>query len=129
MPSLNDVYHRLQAAKKKQKELRDIYKDSLTQSKSYQETKDELEKLLEKKRRIETAVKADFVNEQAEIDKLQLSMAADKQLMTDMAITQLMKGEMVEIQDDEVSLEPVFKVNFKRKDGSTAHLSEQGQDE
>lgn len=124
MPSLADVYRRLQNAKKKQKDLRDMYKDALTHSKSYQEVKDELEKLLEKKRRIEAAVKADFVNEQAEIDKIRTNMASDKQLLTDLALTQLMKGQEVEITEDEVSYEPVFKVNFKRKDGSTSKETE-----
>ena len=120
MPSLADVYRRLQTAKKKQKDLRDMYKDALVHSKSYQEVKDELEKLLEKKRRIEAAVKADFVNEQAEIDKLATSMNSDKQLLTDIALTQLMKGQEVEITEDDVSYEPIFKVNFKKKDGSTS---------
>ncbi len=120
MPSLADVYRRLQNAKKKQKDLRDMYKDALTHSKSYQEVKDELEKLLEKKRRIETAVKADFVNEQAEIDKIRTNMASDKQLLTDLALTQLMKGQEVEITEDDVSYEPIFNVKFKRKDGGTA---------
>lgn len=120
MPSLADVYRRLQTAKKKQKDLRDMYKDALVHSKSYQEVKDELEKLLEKKRRIEAAVKADFVTEQAEIDKLATSMNSDKQLLTDIALTQLMKGQEVEITEDDVSYEPIFKVNFKKKDGSTS---------
>lgn len=120
MPSLADVYRRLQTARKKQKDLRDMYKDALTQSKSYQEVKDELEKLTEKKRRLEGQIKNDFVNEQAELDKLKLSMNADKQLLTDLAITQLMKGQEVEITDDDISYEPVFNVKFKRKDGSSA---------
>jgi hypothetical protein len=121
MPSLAEVYRRLQTAKKKQKDLRDMYKDALTHSKTYQEVKDELEKLLEKKRRIEAAVKADFVNEQAQIDRLRTSMDSDKQLLTDLALTQLMKGQEVEITEDDVSYEPIFKVNFKKKDGSTSH--------
>lgn len=120
MPSLADVYRRLQTARKKQKDLRDMYKDALTQSKSYQEVKDELEKLTEKKRRLEGQIKNDFVNEQAELDKLKLSMSADKQLLTDLAITQLMKGQEVEITDDDISYEPVFNVKFKRKDGTSA---------
>ena len=124
MPSLADVYRRLKTSQKKQKELNDMYKDALTQSKSYQEVKDELEKLMEKKRRIEAAVKADFVTEQAEIDKIKTSMASDKQLLTDMAITQLMKGQEVEITEDEISYEPVFNVKFKKKDGSTSRETE-----
>lgn len=124
MPSLADVYRRLKTSQKKQKELNDMYKDALTHSKSYQEVKDELEKLLEKKRRIEAAVKADFVTEQAEIDKIKTSMASDKQLLTDMAITQLMKGQEVEITEDDVSYEPVFNVKFKKKDGSTSRETE-----
>lgn len=124
MPSLADVYRRLQTARKKQKELRDMYKDALTHSKSYQEVKDELEKLLEKKRRIETAVKADFVQEQAQIDKLALGMTTDKQLLTDMALTQLMKGQTVEITEDDVSYEPIFNVKFKKKDGTTSKAGE-----
>ncbi len=120
MPSLADVYRRLQTARKKQKDLRDMYKDALTQSKSYQEVKDELEKLMEKKRRLEGQIKNDFINEQAEIDKLKLSMNADKQLLTDLALTQLMKGQEVEITDDDISYEPVFNVKFKRKGGSSA---------
>ena len=120
MPSLADVYRRLQTARKNQKDLRDMYKDALTQSKSYQEVKDELEKLMEKKRRLEGQIKNDFINEQAEIDKLKLSMNADKQLLTDLALTQLMKGQEVEITDDDISYEPVFNVKFKRKGGSSA---------
>lgn len=120
MPSLEEVYRRIQASKKKQKELRDMYREALIQSKSFQEVKDELEKLTEKRRRLEAGIKNEFVNEQAQIDRLKLSVNADKQLLTDMAITQLMKGQTVEINDDDISLEPVYNVRFKRKDGSTA---------
>lgn len=120
MPSLEEVYQRMQVSKKKQKELRSMYREALTQSKSFQEAKEEKEKLAEKCRRLENEIKNDFVNEQAQIDKLKLSLAADKQLLTDMAITQLMKGQTVEINADDGSLEPIFDVRFKRKNGSTA---------
>ncbi len=115
MQQIQEIFSRIQAAKKKQKDLRTAYKDALETSMEYQETVEKLKTLREKKKQIETTVKQQFANELTQLDDLTIDIASDMEMLTDVAMTQLMKGETVEVKDEyENTYEPVFKVTFKK---------------
>ncbi len=115
MQSVQEIFARLQENKKKQKDLRAAYKDALETSLEYQEVTEKLTTLREKKKQIEQTVKENFANELTKLDDLKIDMASDTEVLTDMAMTQLMKGETVEVKDEyENTYQPVFKVNFKK---------------
>ena len=115
MPDLKEVFTRVNGSKKEKKQLNDTYREALTQSKPYQDVLDELRSLKAKKLQMETAIRQDFVQEMEKIERLALDIKGDLEMLSDMALTKMMKGETVEITDDnDVSYQPVFKVTFKK---------------
>lgn len=115
MQELKDIFTRINAQKKEQKKLRDTYKDMLANSKPYQDALEAFAAAKTKKQEIESGIRAEFRQEQDELDRLKTSMEADRQLMSDTALTLLMKGEAVELTDEnETKYEPVFNVRFKK---------------
>ncbi|MEN9558120.1 MAG: hypothetical protein RL141_489 [Candidatus Parcubacteria bacterium] len=115
MTDLNEIFKRMSEQKKERKRVQAIYKDLLANSKPYQDAVDALADAKAKKLQIESSIKADVPTELDEIDRLTQSLESDKQLLTDLALTKLMKGETVEITDEQdTKYEPVFSVRFKK---------------
>jgi predicted nucleic acid-binding Zn-ribbon protein len=115
MLPLQEVFIRVQAAKKQKKDLETAYKDALKTSLEYQEIDEKLKTLRERKKQIEATIREQFSGELTKIEDLKIDIASDVEMMSDIAMTQLMKGETVEVKDEyENSYEPVFKVNFKK---------------
>ncbi len=112
---LNELFKRINDQKKERKKLQETYKDMLANSKPYQDAAEALIDAKAKKMQLEATIRAEFQQEQSELEKLKTSMEADKQLMADLALTKLMKGEPVEITDEnDTKYEPVFSVRFKK---------------
>lgn len=115
MQDIQQVFHRLQGAKKKKKDLETAYKDALKTSGEYTEVSDKLGALRERKKQIELTIRQQFAGELTQLGDLKIDMASDVELLTDLAMNQFMKGESVEIVDEHgVKYEPVFKVSFKK---------------
>ncbi len=115
MPELHEVHAKIREARKEKKKIGDVFRDMLAQSKPYQDVLEELNTLKAKKNQIETELKNDFQKELEDIEKIAQSMKADVELLSDMALTKMMKGETVEITDEnDVKYEPIFKVSFKK---------------
>ena len=115
MTDLKDIYQHMLVSRGEKKKINDVIRDVFAQSKAYQEVIDELKALKEKKARLEQDLRSQFVTEMEQIDKFNADLRADAELLTDLALTKLMKGETVEIIDEhEVTYEPVFKVSFKK---------------
>lgn len=115
MSKLQEIYNRIRASKAERKKVNVIFKDVLAQSKPYQDVLEELKDLKEKKLRIETEIRADFAKELEKLEKIALDMKSDEMLLTDVALTMLMKGQNIELTDEhDQKYEPVFKINFKK---------------
>jgi hypothetical protein len=115
MSELKEVFDRINGSKKEKKQVNDSFKDALAQSKPYQDVLDELRTLKAKKQQLETAIRQDFMQEMEKIERLALSIKSDVEMLSDMALTKVMKGETVEITDDnDITFEPVFKVSFRK---------------
>lgn len=115
MANLQEVYNRLQETKKKQKEIRSALKEALVSSVEYQEIIDKIKSARIKKQQIESAVRSDFSSELEKMEEYALDIKSDSMLLSDAAMTKLMKGESVEITDEyNNKYEPVFSVRFKK---------------
>ncbi|MDX9778968.1 MAG: hypothetical protein RBT30_01910 [Patescibacteria group bacterium] len=115
MSQLHEIFERLQALQKDQKELKKMYRDALSVDQPYQEILQELENLKLKKKQIELRVQSDFKEEFDKLEGLKLNIAGDKQMLSDLALTQFTKGEEVKIVDaNQVEYEPVFSVRFQK---------------
>jgi predicted nuclease with TOPRIM domain len=115
MQNVQEIFNRMQAIKKKQKDIRSAYKDALAGSAEYAELSDKLKQMRERKKQIEARVKQDFSSEFTKLDDYKIDLESDSTLLTDAVITKMMKGETVEIEDEyNNKYEPVFSVKFKK---------------
>lgn len=116
MQDIQAIFNRVQEAKKKKKDLESAYKDALSTSLDYQELKDQVKTLREKKKQAELIIKEQFASELTQIDDLKIDIASDMELISDIAMTTLMKGDSIDIKDEyDNEYEPVIKVTFKKQ--------------
>ncbi|HLD30628.1 MAG TPA: hypothetical protein VJB41_00280 [Patescibacteria group bacterium] len=115
MKDLQEVFTRLQKTKKKQREINAAYKEALSKTLEHKNIVEELKKLKEQKNKIEQSVKTDFKTELDELDGLKADAETDQELLSDIALNTLVKGETVKVTDeDNNDYEPVFNVKFKK---------------
>lgn len=115
MTRLQEVFDRLQGIKKEQRELRAAYREALEQTPAHKEAKEEIRQLREKKKRIEDSTRADFSKEFSRIDRIKVEIEGEQELLSDLALNKLAKGETVELTDQyDNQYEPVFSVKFKK---------------
>ena len=115
MPDLKDVLQRIRGMKQEKRKLGESLRDVLAQSKPYRDAVDERKEAKAKELRIETEIRQEFVKEIEKTEKLSQDLKTDTQLLSDMALTKFMKGENIEIVDEnDVKYEPVFRVAFKK---------------
>lgn len=115
MHDLPSVLQRIRKLKKEVKELNQIVKDSFAASQAYQKITDEMKEVKAKKVRYENEIRQECSEEIEKINRLKQSLKGDQQLLSDLALTKFMKGETIEITDEnDTKYEPVFKVSFKK---------------
>lgn len=115
MQDLKAVMQRIKEKKQEKKNVHTVYKDVLAQSKAYQELLEEWNTLKAKKLQLENTLRAQCQKELEEVERLALDIKTDVQVLSDMALTMLMKGETVEVTDEnDVKYEPIIKVTFKK---------------
>ena len=115
MADLKEVFNRIKETKSKQKEIRGMYKDALSQSMEYQKLLEDLDKLKIRKKEIEISIKDEMRADIEKLDAYRMHIKTDQEMMSDLAINQLMSGETVELIDEnDQKYEPVFTVRFKK---------------
>lgn len=115
MSKLQEIHARIRANKDEKKKVRVIFKDVLAQSKPYQDVLEELEELKAKKIRLENEIRSDFTKEMEKLEKIAIDIKSDEMLLTDLSLTMLMKGQSLDLMDEnDVKYEPVFKITFKK---------------
>jgi len=115
MKKIQDVFDQLNAIKKQQKEIRTIYKDALANNQRYQNITEKLEQLRAEKKQIEEDTKSEMGSQCAKLEKLKEEIKDQNEMISDLAINQLVKGELIEIQDEyNYIYEPIFSVKFKK---------------
>ncbi|MEI7621780.1 MAG: hypothetical protein WCJ51_04585 [Candidatus Moraniibacteriota bacterium] len=120
MQNVQEVFNKIREMKKEQKGLRDMYKDALAQADEYEEVVEEITTLREKKKQIETRIQAELGRSWEKFDDLKREVETEKEMLNDIALTTLMKGETVEVKDEfENAYEPSWKVSFKKANGGT----------
>ncbi|HOX10618.1 MAG TPA: hypothetical protein P5323_02360 [Candidatus Moranbacteria bacterium] len=115
MQNVQEVFNKIREMKKEQKDLRDMYKDALVQADKYEEIVEEIKVLREKKKEIEARIQAQLGRSWEKLEDLKLEVETHREMMNDVAISTLMKGETVMVKDEfDNAYEPIWKVNFKK---------------
>jgi predicted nuclease with TOPRIM domain len=121
MQNIQEVFNKIREMKKEQKDLKDMYKDALVQADKYEEIVEEITVLREKKKEIEVRIQQQLGRSWEKLDELKREVESEKEMMSDIALTTMMKGETVIVKDEyDNAYEPAWKVNFKKTNlGST----------
>jgi cobalamin biosynthesis protein CobT len=115
MRSLQEVFDRVEETKTEQRNIKQMYKDALDSSREYQDILDKIKKLKIQKKEIEDGAQADLGKEWEKLDLLKLHIREDKEMLADLAVSALIKGEPVKVEDkNKHEYEPVFSVRFKK---------------
>jgi len=115
MQDLQDVFNRLQSTKKERKDIQFQYKDALNSSQEYKDIIEKIRGYKLRKKQIEDETKAELGSSYEKLLALKKDLQLDTELLTDIAISTLMKGEKVEVKDGGDNIyEPIFKVSFKK---------------
>lgn len=115
MQNIQDVFNRMQDTKSEIKDLRGVIKDALDNSHEYQMILDEISVLKEKKKDIELEIRDDYSSECIKLDELNLDLKTDKELLSDIALNMVAKGEMINITDGYGKpFEPKFSVKLTK---------------
>jgi hypothetical protein len=115
MQEMQEVFDRIQEFKQTRKEIGKEYRDALAQNNGYLEVKDELKKLREKKKLMESSVQGEMGTRYETFERAQKEIADLEQMLTDIAMTTLMEGKSINLKDkNNVEYEPSYKISFKR---------------
>jgi hypothetical protein len=115
MQKMQDVFDKIQEHKKTSKEISREYRDALSQSSGYEDVKEEIKKLREKKKLLESGVQAEMGTRYEELEKNKREIETLDQMLTDIAMNTLMKGESISLKDkNNVEYEPSYKITFKK---------------
>jgi len=115
MKDIREIFDRIKETQKKQKDIKSAYKDALETSTQYKEITEKLSVLREKKKNIENQIKSDFNSEFSQLDALKDELMNDRQMLSDIALSTLMKGQPVELKDEYGNdYEPIFSVKFQK---------------
>ncbi len=122
MKDIQGVFDRIREIRKEQKELKEMYKDALVQADKYEEITEQIKELREQKKQIEARIQAEMGKAYEKLEDLKHEMESEKEMMNDIAISTLMKGETVVVTDEyQNSYDPQYSVKFKKADyGKTA---------
>lgn len=115
MANLQDVFARMQENKQKQKEIKNVYKDALSNNQSYVRIKNEIKDLRDQKKTIEHSVQSEMGKDYSKLEDLKYDLQTDQELINDLALNKLAKKEPIAITDiHDNEYEPIFNIKFKR---------------
>ena len=116
MSNIQEVFDRIQKSKKELRELKGAYKDALANNGSYQKTMEQLRAYKMNKQKVEDQTKEEMGKDYQRIEDLQFDIKSDQELLSDLSLNQLVKGQTVEVKDEaENTYEPLFVVKFKKR--------------
>jgi len=115
MKDIQEIFNELEEQKKIQKEIQTEYKDALTNANEFEEIKDQIKELTEKRKQIQSMVQAEMGQRFQDLEVAKDQQKELKQMLSDIAMSNLMDGKSIELKDRNDSVyEPKFSVTFKR---------------
>ncbi len=115
MRDIKEIFERVQEQKMEQRELAASIRDSFRNSPEHRDLMDQITRLKLKKDQIERTMTDGYAEK---IDLLKANIKDSMQVMSDIALSTIMKGESIKLTDaKDNEYEPVFTVRFKKANG------------
>lgn len=109
-----EVFSRLNEIKKELREQRDELKERFFADSRYAENEEYLRKGKDKKKQLADELKAVHPDLVDKIEQLREDLKSEKEIFTDMMVTQMLKGESTELKDQHEQLcFPIFSVKMQ----------------
>lgn len=116
MQEIQKIFIRLQENKKKAKDINKMLADAYMQNQEFAEHHEKIKVLAEKKKQIKIAINQLHTSEVTQLEDLKIDIAADKEMISDIVLSTMMKGETVEVKDQyEQPCLPIFSVKFVKE--------------
>jgi hypothetical protein len=117
MSTIQDTFFKIQDTKKKQREIRALYREALRRSQSHQDILHDLQALREKKRGIEEKIRAEYARDLEKLDALVEELKVDHSKLADMVLSAIARGEIIKVRDMRNTVyDPIVSVTFKKAD-------------
>ncbi len=117
MQNIQEIYNRLEEHKGKAKKIKLMLKEAYDQDEGYCAANEAVKKANIKRKEIKTKINELFPKEVQELEDLNIDIASDKELLNDMILTAVMRGDKVEVTDKfEQQCFPIFQVKFSKVD-------------
>src|SRR3989338_6512832 len=100
MQDIQEIFYHMQEVKKQQKDIRSAFKEALDTSLEYKDLSDKIKVLREKKKQIENVTRQNFSSELNKLDDYKIDLESDAVMLSDTALSKLMKGETVQVIDE-----------------------------
>lgn len=115
MQDIQSLFSRMREISEEQRSIRKEYKDLLSHDMEHQKLTEETKAMREQKKLIETHAQEQMGTRYIRFEELRDELNDLKQMISDVAMTTLMKGDSIEISDeDDTIYEPQFSVTFKK---------------
>jgi Tfp pilus assembly protein PilO len=128
MQNIQEIFDQLEETKKQQKEIKEEYKDALNNTEEYEEIKEQIKELTERRKQIETNVQNQLGQRFEQLEELKGKQKELKQMLSDIAMNNLINGESIEVKDNYNTLyEPQINVTFKKTSAKKEEVNEKKQ--
>lgn len=115
MKQLQFIFDEVAEKKMEVRDIKELYKSTIEQIAEHAEIVEQIKVLREKKKMLELKAQQSLGTSWEKLEDLRDSMAADKVMMTDVALTDLMAGKTVMVADSFGNeYEPIWSVRFKK---------------
>lgn len=114
MQNAQEVYTRILKIKKSIKEIKSELTGYYKENQGYTELEEKMKKLRQDKKQITTSINQDFPKLITTLDDLKIDLASDKELLNDIIMTKMMKGEDIKLENEyQQTMFPIFSVTLK----------------
>ncbi|MFA7314689.1 MAG: hypothetical protein WC025_02030 [Candidatus Magasanikbacteria bacterium] len=115
MQDIQEIFNKIEESKKQMKEIKASFKEALEGVQEYQGIQEQMKTMREKRKQVEQTIKEQFASEITKLEDLKIDIESDMEVLTDIAISKISKGESIGITDKYSNeYEPIFKVKFKK---------------
>ncbi len=115
MRDLQEVFNKRQRIIDDIRRIRKDYRDMLANDGDYARIKDAYDAARREKKNTELAIQASMGGAYEKLQELSDQRRALEEMLSDIAMTQLMRGETIELTDDDHNrYEPQYKITFKK---------------
>jgi len=115
MQNAQEIFNQVKSLQNEQKEIKKEYRDALSHDNEYVQLIENLKELREKKKKFEGFVQSQMGKRYERLEEINSELSEMKQMLSDITMTTLMRGESITIKDEYDNLyEPLYTVTFRK---------------